>query len=511
MHLRALDLVARLRVRAVVVAAAAALILAPSSAGLNGASAQGFAEGPSNIRDLLLGAPIAAQPLDFQDFACGTNGGPPSLPLTGFADFARCPPEDSGLREVQFRYDNELYYRALAARDELRAQFLQGTRIGNFAILASALFDDSGILRGVRAVTDDRVSHEDRRIAFGMAEYIHAIYGSDGWECFELPPLEGENPLGDRLVKEDCRKVTDDGLVMTTQARLLRRPGHSLIDPANGQLRPGQFESTSRMEIYQADANGNPIFGNVGGTAVPPVAEAPRVPDDPLQAFLVGATIDCPGCALAGVDLKWRNLTGADLSGANLSGASLHHALLGGANLDGANLQGANLNVADLKLASLVGADLSGALLYATDAAGADFSHAILDRTVVDQARFTGAAMAGVQWQNALGMVGTNLAGTDLSGADMTGTRLPEADFQGAKLVGANLTDVYFFSVRLRGADLTGVNALRADFLQADLRDASFVDANLTEARLLRAYTTGIDLTGATLTGTVMPNGNIGR
>lgn len=488
-----------------------AVLIVAAGAGLHGALAQGVADGPANLRDLVLGAPISGQPDNFQEFACGTNGGPPSLPLTGFADFAQCPAEASGLHEVQFRYDDELYYRALAARDELRAQFHQGTRIGNFAVLVSALFDDAGVLRGIRAVTDDRVSDGDRRTAYGMAEYVHALYRSEGWECSDLPPLEGENPLGDQFVKEDCRKVTDDGLVIATEARLLRRQGQSLMDPANGQLRPGYFISTSRMETYEANEEGNPIYGEVDGVAGPPAAEVQGAPADALNAFLAGATRDCPGCDLTGANLKRRDLAGADLSGANLSGANLHRALLGGANLDDANLRGAVLNVADLKRASLVGADLSYALLYATDASAADFSNAILDNTVVDQARFTNSAMIGALWRNAASLTGTNLASADLSGADMTGTLLREADLQRAILVGANLTDVDFRNTRLRGADLTGLTGLRADFLQTDLSDAAFVDADLTDARLLRAYTSGIDLTGATLTGTVMPDGSIGQ
>src|SRR5947207_9332336 len=40
--------------------------------------------------------------------------------------------------------------------------------------------------------------------------------------------------------------------------------------------------------------------------------------------FLAGNTNDCPGCNLAGAQLKRRNLAGANLSGANLSGASFH-------------------------------------------------------------------------------------------------------------------------------------------------------------------------------------------
>ena len=63
-------------------------------------------------------------------------------------------------------------------------------------------------------------------------------------------------------------------------------------------------------------------------------AQAP----DPAS-FLAGQTKDCPGCNLAGVSLKRRNLAGANLAGAKLAGASFHRAVLRGANLSGGQRQ----------------------------------------------------------------------------------------------------------------------------------------------------------------------------
>ena len=67
------------------------------AAALGALSAQpGFAAGADErptrheIWDIKLGAKIDALPDDFIDYACGTNGGPPGLPLTGWKDFRRC-------------------------------------------------------------------------------------------------------------------------------------------------------------------------------------------------------------------------------------------------------------------------------------------------------------------------------------------------------------------------------------------------------------------------------------
>jgi len=99
---------------------------------------------------------------------------------------------------------------------------------------------------------------------------------------------------------------------------------------------------------------------------------------------------------LAGADLCWADLYGANLSradlrGANLYGANLRWANLGRANLGRADLRGANLYGANLRWANLSWANLSGADLSRADLRGANLSETILN--------------------------GANLIGTNLSGA----------------------------------------------------------------------------------------------
>src|SRR5215470_1946276 len=66
------------------------------------------------VWDIQLGAKVADLLDDYVDYACGTNGGPPSTPLTAWKDYRRCRPDANGLREVYFRYDDELEYWAKA-------------------------------------------------------------------------------------------------------------------------------------------------------------------------------------------------------------------------------------------------------------------------------------------------------------------------------------------------------------------------------------------------------------
>src|SRR5262249_60738317 len=93
-----------------------------------------------------LAEPIAAQPSpdEFRGFACGSNGGAPRQPLTGWRDFARCRAEADGLHEVYFEYDDELEYIARAKDIDREITRWAGTTEALFPVVVSALFDDRG-------------------------------------------------------------------------------------------------------------------------------------------------------------------------------------------------------------------------------------------------------------------------------------------------------------------------------------------------------------------------------
>jgi len=61
-----------------------------------------------------LGTPVGNLPE--QEFV-DPNGGSPGMRIDTFEQFERCRPEVSGLREIWFRYDDEMEYIARAARD----------------------------------------------------------------------------------------------------------------------------------------------------------------------------------------------------------------------------------------------------------------------------------------------------------------------------------------------------------------------------------------------------------
>jgi hypothetical protein len=205
-----------------------------------------------NVWDIHIGEKAAAIPDGYINYACGTNGGPPSLPLKNFTGFKKCRPDANGLHEVYFEYDDELEYWARALGLEEEVKMYSGTTAYEYPIVASVLFDDAGAVKGVRMVTDPR-QHvvRDRSEFWTLANFIRQRFGDDGWQCKDLPREEGEKAVGSFFIKNHCEKIAN-GLHLILEQRYLRRKGELLVDPETGQPRKEDYESATRFEMYDA-------------------------------------------------------------------------------------------------------------------------------------------------------------------------------------------------------------------------------------------------------------------
>jgi hypothetical protein len=205
-----------------------------------------------NVWDIHIGEAASAIPDGFINYACGTDGGPPSLPLVNFTGFKKCKPDSNGLHEVYFEYDDELEYwaRALDLKEEIR--MYAGTTAYEYPVVASVLFDDAGLVRGLRLVTDPRQHGvRDRSEFWTLANFIRQRFGDDGWQCKDLPPQEGEHPVGSFFVKNHCEK-TANGLHLVLEQRYFRKQGQRSIDPNTGQPTREDYDSMTRFEMYDA-------------------------------------------------------------------------------------------------------------------------------------------------------------------------------------------------------------------------------------------------------------------
>ena len=205
-----------------------------------------------NVWDIHIGEKASEIPDEFINYACGTNGGPPSIPLVNFTQFKKCKPDANGLREVYFEYDDELEYwaRALDLKEEIK--MYAGTTAYEFPVVASVLFDDAGLAKGERLVTDPRQQlSRDRNEFWTLADFIRQRFGDDGWECKDLPPDEGESPAGSYFIKNHCEKMLN-GLHLLLEQRYLQKKGQQFLDPYTGKPRTEDYESATRFEMYDA-------------------------------------------------------------------------------------------------------------------------------------------------------------------------------------------------------------------------------------------------------------------
>lgn len=461
-----------------------------------------LAQSPPKLWDMPLGTPITALGPEFVEPACGTNGGPAGTALAGFAEFARCAPDASGLHEIWFRYDDALEYMALAYRNPIAAMQNRRTAINGQPAIMSLLVDDGGAIRGYRIFTDPRAPERERYEAHVAAATFRALFGTD-WVCTDLPRLPGEEPIEGTYVKQRCSVETETKAAVV-ETHFYLKPGQRLIDPVTGKDNINAFASEAQLQVVERKPYDEPIASEVGAPQALP-ADA-----TPAQRFLAGLSNDCPDCDLSGADLRRRDLTDADLRGADLTRAVLHRAKLRNADFSGATLTEANLNAAELTLAKFVDARMTGAQLYGVrgsrpDFGGADLSGARLGELELRQAQFAAATLVKVD------LGGARLNDADFGAATLTGSYFYRASLIRAKLSGVSAQDSNFTAAVLRGADLSGANFHDADFEGANLESADLTDAQLTHVRLSRANLRNAVTTGAVFTDSLMPDGSTAK
>jgi hypothetical protein len=196
-------------------------------------------------------------PSAYGHLACGTDGGPPAATLATFADFADCPADRAtGLHEVYFEFDDEMEYRARAYENKDMIEYYAGTRLAGHPVILSLLFDDDGVVRAIRMVTDPRAGEAAREIAFRFGERIRDRYGEDGWTCEDLPLAAGETPFGGRSVKQRCEKLYNGDRVVQVAVDYYRRPGQRPAAEAGARFDPSEFVSRARVEILSPELAG---------------------------------------------------------------------------------------------------------------------------------------------------------------------------------------------------------------------------------------------------------------
>jgi uncharacterized protein YjbI with pentapeptide repeats len=177
-----------------------------------------------------------------------------------------------------------------------------------------------------------------------------------------------------------------------------------------------------------------------------------------------------------GIDLRERDLRGADFSHSSFYGADMRGANLDLAMLEGANFQGADFGplkrddgttvVTMLRGADLASIDLRFTSLHQADLRGADLSNAHMDG-----ANLLSANLSGVKQSRLIEEV-RGVFGLNMRGAILFAAHLEEADLRWADLRGADLNVAHLQRATLHGANLTGAAFGRTDLRGADLHSA---------------------------------------
>lgn len=204
-----------------------------------------------------------------------------------------------------------------------------------------------------------------------------------------------------------------------------------------------------------------------------------------------GQQADLSACRLQDVELAGRNLSyvslqGADLSGKDLSRTVLDRADLTGANLTGAKLTGAKCRSTKLQDANLdrieaTQADFFGANLSGMQARGADFEKSNFSYAILSDARLLESSAVSANFQYAK-LVHTTIQDSNLLCADFF-----HATIQDALLEKNRLQDTIFQRTTVTDCRLT-----QNDFSRSNLEYSDFRNSSLASNRLVSTKTFGM-------------------
>ena len=85
--------------------------------------------------------------------------------------------KSTGLREIWFRYDDEMEYVGRARRSDILIRQYQANSLAGQPIITSLLIDDTGRVQGYRIVNDPRVEGRTRIAAYGIADLFKGMAG----------------------------------------------------------------------------------------------------------------------------------------------------------------------------------------------------------------------------------------------------------------------------------------------------------------------------------------------
>ncbi|MGY3450663.1 hypothetical protein [Bradyrhizobium sp. USDA 4353] len=176
---------------------------------MHAASAQAV---PSyDLRDITVGMPIADLPNEgYVNLSCA---GAPDRKLDAWSGWRDCPADEQGRRAVRFEFDPE------TSQD--------GTKVAGHPVLLTAVIDDKATVSGLNIETDPKARLYIRKKAFLLGNQVKSRYGADGWDCKELQPTAGEQPVGGVFLREICKK-TVPGRMLTVERELFRKPDQDI-------------------------------------------------------------------------------------------------------------------------------------------------------------------------------------------------------------------------------------------------------------------------------------------
>lgn len=168
------------------------------------------------------------------------------------------------------------------------------------------------------------------------------------------------------------------------------------------------------------------------------------------------------------IDLRGRNLRGAQLSGADLRKARMTGADFQDADMSLSRLDESDISYSNISYSNMAESNMKKAILINSNAVGVDFTASMMEEANFQKSNLLGSNLSM-----------SNIRGADFSGSNLRGAGLIISQLQGAVLAYSQIQGADFSESDLRGVNFDGSDLHGARFEGSDLKGARLRRANL--------------------------------
>lgn len=197
--------------------------------------------------------------------------------------------------------------------------------------------------------------------------------------------------------------------------------------------------------------------------------------DHPLSSWRVLTPLDTDFVNDEKLDkVQWTvDLRGRDLRGAQLSGADLRKARMTGVDLRDANISDSQLDGADISNSNIKNASMQNSKLKSSN----------ISNSYIKDANISYSQLQGANIKNTR-IISSDLSNSNLNGADISDSNIIDSDIEKSYMRGSDLSNAFIFRSNIRNSKIQGSYMRKTKFSLVTIENSDLQGADISDSQI---------------------------